>query len=225
MPSAQPSTTPWAHTDFERTDPTIKSLAQHVITASGGGIRIKHQDVRTHLTAWFNATIPDIFGASPFDYAAVDSQAYYLCSCEGSSNAVEAWGSAVVEEFRSHPQWPTCFEENLAFAHLFRYTASSIAVRGMQLYSAAFCREAAARNITQIPVHRALSTRSDRWLPNALASMSWSPNHVDDGRHVIRTTMVDPSVIVGITLVRECHPVIAPFSITAGPGVASVVFD
>ena len=128
MPSAQPSTTPWAHTDFEPTDPTIKSLAQHVITASGGGrIRIKHQDVRTHLTAWFNATIPDIFGASPFDYAAVDSQA--------------------------------------------------------------------------------------------------PPNHVDDGRHVIRTTMVDPSVIVGITLVRECHPVIAPFSITAGPGVASVVFD
>lgn len=213
--------------DFEPADPTIKSLAQHVITASGGGgIRTKHQDVRTHLIAWFNASIPDIFGASPLDHAAIDSQAHYLCACEGSSNAVDVWGSAVISEFRSDPQWPTCFEENLVFdANRRRYTAPNIAVRGMQLYSAAFCREAAARRITQIPLFRALSTRSDPWLPNALASVSWSPHHVDDGHHIIRTGIVDPSVIVGITLMRECHPVIAPFSITAGPGVASVVFD
>jgi hypothetical protein len=55
-----------------------------------------------------------------------------------------------------------------------------------------------------------------------LASVSWSPNHV--GRHVIKTAVVDPSVVVGITVKRECHPVIAPFSITAGPGQHPVEF-
>jgi hypothetical protein len=113
--------TPWGHVDFEPTDPTIRALAQHVITAScGGGVFTNDRDVQTCLAEWFKTRIPDIFGTSLLDDAALDSQAHYLCACEGSDTAVAAWGTAVVAEFHSHPQWRTCFEEDLAFTAPFR---------------------------------------------------------------------------------------------------------
>lgn len=218
---------PWGHRDFEPTEPALRELVRRAIEASGGsGFRLREENTKISLATWFRSATPEQFDGSAQDYAAADSQAHFLHSCEGSGETVGKWGSAIVAEYGTHRLWPTCFDQRHCAETTWRYAPSHVVVRGMRLYSAAFSRLAEDMGITSIRLYRALSVSPTlkQWLPNVLASASWSPRHANDPGRIVRSAEVHPSVIAGITLGRECHPIIAPFSITAGPGAHAVDF-
>jgi hypothetical protein len=196
---------PWFHPDYEPLDPRVREFAVRAVEASGGAVDPRelsgshddrHAHVRDSLTRWFESAIPDLLG-SPTDRLAIDCQAHNLTGCEGSGRAVEVWGKAVISHFRNHPSWPGCYEQELASRDV--YAPPAIAVRGMQLYSAA--------------------------LTHLAQSIGWNPAHSTVRDNDVRFADIDPSVIAGITVGHECHPIIAPFSITAGPGHCQVVFE
>lgn len=218
---------PWGHPDFEPTDSTLWRLAANAIEASGGttsagGSRPARRRAAC-LESWFRATIPDVLGLA-FDSEAIGSLADSLTTCEGSGDAVSSWGRAVIAHFGRHPQWPRCYREDSSTGSQ-GWPMSNIKVRGMQLYAAAFTRMAESLNINTIRVYRGLTGAPARWQPNALASVAWSAKHATGGERVVKFADIHPSAIVGITAFRECHPVIAPFSVTAGPGHHPVIFE
>jgi hypothetical protein len=222
---------PWFHPDYEPLDPRVREFAVRAVEASGGAVDPRelsgshddrHAHVRDSLTRWFESAIPDLLG-SPTDRLAIDCQAHNLTGCEGSGRAVEVWGKAVISHFRNHPSWPGCYEQELASRDV--YAPPAIAVRGMQLYSAALTHLAQSIGLTSIRVFRGLTGAPKRWQPNALASVGWNPAHSTVRDNDVRFADIDPSVIAGITVGHECHPIIAPFSITAGPGHCQVVFE
>lgn len=218
---------PWFHRDYEPADPAVWTLASSVIAATGGShtpLDSRTSESRgVHLEKWFRAMIPDLLG-SALDYAAIESHAQYLTVCEGSGEAVASWGRAVIAHFRRHPQWPGCYEETKSRLAV-GVPSAAIAVRGMQLYAAAFTRLAESLNINTIRVYRGMTEAPARWQPNALASAAWSAKHSTSGDRVVKFADVHPSVVVAVTAVYECHPVIAPFSVTAGPGHHPVSFQ
>ncbi|MGC7327225.1 hypothetical protein RA985_19835, partial [Mycobacteroides abscessus subsp. abscessus] len=60
-----------------------------------------------------------------------------------------------------------------------------------------------------------------------VSSVSWNRAHMirhdeDDPAYVLMVADVDPRVVVGVTVGRECHPVVTPFQIGRGPGHADV---
>lgn len=218
---------PWFHSDYEPTDPAVWTLASSVIAATGGShtpLDSRTSEPRSvHLEKWFRSTIPDLL-RSALDYAAIESHARYLTVCEGSGEAVASWGRAVIAQFRRHPQWPGCYEETQSRPGV-GAPAAAVAVRGMQLYATAFTRLAESMNINKIRVYRGMTGAPDRWQPNALASAAWSAKHSISGERVVKFADIHPSAIVAVTAVYECHPVIAPFSVTAGPGHHPVSFQ
>jgi hypothetical protein len=56
--------------------------------------------------------------------------------------------------------------------------------------------------------YRALPASTPPWRPNAVANVSWTPDHVSNVELVVKAANVDPGVVVGITSHRECHPLI-----------------
>lgn len=214
---------PWASPAFEPRDPRARALALRVIAECGGsGLDVASVDVVAGLQSWYQRTIPDLLG-HPLDADAIDSQAHFLQQSEG--NSLADWAAAVVEQFRTHSRWTGCHEQRLhRGAYDFRFVSQQTIMRGMCLYSMAFRRVAAEMGISSLRVYRVLPTSRSDWTPNAIANVSWGPEHFTPDGMSVRSTDISPALVVGITLIQECHPLITPFDITTGPGRNDVVF-
>ncbi len=133
------------------------------------------------LTKWFTSVIPDLFDPVA-DRNAVGEQAKLLYNIEGSGLSVNGYltlGSYVDRR------------------------------RGLELYSAAFGRVAAAQAISQIDVYRALRTEMQLRPEQQLACVSWNPAHVASSKPLyLYMAQVNPATIAGISVWREFHPIV-----------------
>lgn len=216
---------PWVSRAFEPRDPRVRALALRVIAECGGsGLHVSSKGVVAGLQSWYQRTIPDLLG-HPLDAEAIESQAHFLQQSEG--NLLADWAAAVVEQFRTHSRWAGCYEQRLhRGAYDFRFMPQPTIMRGMWLYSMAFRRVAAEMGISSLRVYRVLPTSRSDWAPNAIANVSWGPEHLtpEDGKSV-RSADISPALVVGITLIRECHPLITPFDVATGPGRFDAIFS
>ncbi|AIC72981.1 Hypothetical protein ERS075564_00003 [Mycobacteroides abscessus] len=211
--------------DWHPTDPVVARLRFEVLTACGVDDPYDHsfyepEVVAEHLGRWFRRVVPDMLVAA--DYDAIERQGVFLTHYEGGG--MYSWDGAVQKAF---PEFPYQGHD-----HRWRIEdVPEVLLRGMHLYSEAFGRLANSLGIKSIRVWRRL--RADRAAQQIehrvkpVSSVSWNRAHMirhdeDDPAYVLMVADVDPRVVVGVTVGRECHPVVTPFQIGRGPGHADV---
>lgn len=211
--------------DWHPVDPVVAKLRFEVLTACGvedpyGHEFYEPEVVAGHLGCWFRRAIPDMLIAA--DGHAIERQGVFLTHYEGGG--MYSWDGAVQNAFPDFPYQ----------GHDHRWRDGQmpeVLLRGMHLYSEAFGRLADSMGITSVRLWRRL--RADRAAQQiehrikAVSSVSWNRAHMfrcdeDDPAYVLMVADVDPRVVVGVTVGRECHPVVTPFRIPHGPGHGDV---
>lgn len=209
-------------------DPVLCALAREVLHRCGGAdhddvsdLTIRHP-VAAALRQWFAVEIPDLL--APGDEPAIVQQTWFLLHSEGTS--LPDHGQAVIRAFPTDvPGRPLLYEDRRTEGYLLAGPPLSAAqsatllaekLRGMALYSAAFGRLAARHGVLSIPVYRGYGSTQPPFLHNAVACVGWTLQGAS-GDGAMFTAEVDSRCVVGITLQRECHPMIAPFRLDAGP--------
>lgn len=218
----------WAAPHGPTQDPVLCALACEVLHRCGGAdhddvsdLTIRHP-VAAALRQWFAVEIPDLL--APGDEPAIVQQTWFLLHSEGTSlpdhgqAVIRAWPTAVRGR-------PPLYEDRSTAGYLLAGPPLSAAqsatlmaekLRGMALYSAAFGRLAARHGVHSIPVYRGYAATEPPFLHNAVAHVAWTrPGAVGGGAMFM--SEVDPRCVVGITLQRECHPMIVPFRLDTGP--------
>lgn len=218
----------WAAPHGPTQDPVLCALACEVLQRCGGAdhaavseVTIRHP-VAAALRQWFADEIPDLL--APGDEPAIVQQTWFLLHGEGTS--LPAYGQAVIRAWPTDVHGrPPLYEDRRTEGYLLSGPALSAAqaatllaekLRGMALYSAAFGRLAARHGVRSIPVYRGYGSTPPPFLHNAVACVGWTLQGAT-GDGVMFMTEVDPRCVVGITLYRECHPMIAPFRLDTGP--------
>ncbi|MGC7304303.1 hypothetical protein RA993_23000, partial [Mycobacteroides abscessus subsp. abscessus] len=197
--------------DWHPTDPVLTRLRFEVLVACGvedpyGYGFYESEVVAEHLGRWFRRMVPDLLVRADDD--AIARQGVFLTHYEGGG--MYSWDGAVQKAFPDFRYQGHDYTWQIA-------EVPEVLLRGMQLYSEAFGRLANSMGITSIRLWRRL--RADRaaqqveHLVKPVSSVSWNRAHMfrqdeDDPAYVLMVADLDPRVVVGVTVGRECHPVV-----------------
>lgn len=220
----------WAAHDYVPADARVQELAIDAVALSGGprepGTEAANARVAGALSAWFSSEISELLRAG--DDEAIERQAYFLLNSESTNIFDRSWAHAVMEAFPAATTGrPLYFGENGKPPANPYGSSLPLLLRGMRLYAAAFEKLAAEHGFGSLKVFRVLPDPvrnepqrpvSDRPQLNAVAAASWNRSHRSlEKSTTVWSAEVDPYQVVGVTLYRECHPMVTPFRLDRGP--------